>query len=107
MPPAGTNVVVVYPERTERSQIIPAKAIVPRARSLFGSLISERHVSGSGVFDPEKKCLLGIMSAAVSTQYDFRTAPEPPHIGLQQDKSTGYFVPASVISNFLPPHLRF
>jgi hypothetical protein len=107
MPSVGTSVVVVYPDRTERSQIISAKAIEPRARSYFGSLIDERHVSGSGVFDPEKKCLLGIMSAAVMKHIDFRTAPERPHIGLQWDKSAGYFVPASVITNFLPAHLRF
>jgi hypothetical protein len=107
IPPAGANVVVVSPERTELSQIISAKAIAPRNRSYFSTLITEPHGSGSGIFDPEKKCLLGIMSAAVIKLDDFRTAPPRPYIGLQWDRSAGYFVPASAITDFIPAHRRF
>jgi hypothetical protein len=106
-PLAGTSVVVVSPDRTERSDVISAETIPPRNRSYFNSLVNEPHASGSGVFDPERKCLLGIMSAAVMKQYDFRSAPAMPYLGLQWDRSAGYFVPASVIANFIPPHLRF
>jgi hypothetical protein len=106
-PPVGTTIVVVSLERTERSQIISTSAIEGRYRRYFGSLVNEPHDSGSGVFDPDRKCLLGIISAAVMKEYDYRTVPAMPHIGLQGDKSAGYFVPASVISNFIPAHLRF
>jgi trypsin-like peptidase len=106
-PPVGASVIVVSPERTERSQIISPQIIPARYRSYFGALINEPHGSGSGVFDAESKCLLGIMSAAVMKDYDFRTAPARPYLGLQWDKSAGYFVPASAIASFIPAHLRF
>jgi hypothetical protein len=106
-PPVGTSVIVVSPERTERSQIISPQIIPARYRSHFGALINEPHASGSGVFDAESKCLLGIMSAAVSKQYDFRTVPDKLYFGQRWDRSAGYFVPASAITNFIPAHLRF
>jgi hypothetical protein len=107
IPSAGTTVVVVSLERVERSQIISAGTIAPHNRSQFGSLINEPHGSGSGVFDPERRCLLGIMSAAVNKQYDFTNVPDEPYLGQRWDRSAGYFVPASAISNFIPAHLRF
>jgi len=106
-PPVGTSVIVVSPERTERSLIISPQSIPARYRSHFGSLINEPHSSGSGIFDAESKCLVGIMSAAVMKDYDFRTAPARPYLGLQWDKSAGYFVPVSAIASFIPGHLRF
>ena len=107
IPSPGTAVIVVSPERAERSQIVSARTIGPRDRSQFSSLINEPHSSGSGVFDPERRCLLGIMSAAVMKQDDFRTVPDRPYIGLRWDRSAGYFVPASTITEFIPAHLRF
>jgi Trypsin-like peptidase domain len=107
MPSPGTAVVVVSREGVERSHIVSAGTIAPRDRSQFSSLINEPHGSGSGVFDPERRCLLGIMSAAVMKQDDFRTVPDRPYIGHRWDRSVGYFVPASVITNFIPAHLRF
>jgi hypothetical protein len=103
----GTTVIVVSPERIERSQIISPQTIPVRSRRYFGSLINEPHGSGAGVFDAESKCLLGIMSAAVMKDQDFRTEPAAPYVGLQWDKSAGYFVPASAIASFIPAHLRF
>jgi hypothetical protein len=86
-PAAGASVIVVYPERTVRSQIIWTR---------FGSLIKDAQGSGSGVFDAERKCLLGIMSAAVSA-----------HDNRGQSERLGYFVPASKIADFLPAEFRF
>jgi hypothetical protein len=106
-PAVGMPVVIVLPDRTERSQIVSPKLIAPRYRTYFSSLVNEPHSSGSGVFDPERKCLLGIMSAAVMKQDDFRAAPALPNIVQRWDKSAGYFVPASVITNFIPEHRRF
>jgi hypothetical protein len=96
-PPAnGMSVVVVYPDRTVRSHIVSALAIEPQHRHQFGSLITEPQGSGSGVFDPERKCLLGIMSAAVARSGSQASAGR-----------LGYFVPVSTIANFIPAHLHF
>ena len=103
-PDIGTNVVVAYPNQTARSQIISSRAIAPQYRSHFGTLISEPHVSGSGVFDADKKCLVGIMSAAV-TRNDFMGAAVTPYrFQSATDDRVGYFVPASAIADFLPAH---
>jgi hypothetical protein len=96
VPPTGTEVVVVYPERTVRSRIASAQEIAPQYRRQFGTLIGEQQGSGSGVFDANKKCLLGIMSAAV-TRYGYQ----------RRDGRLGYFVPATTIADFLPAQLRF
>ncbi len=93
---AGMPVVVVYPDRTVRSHIVSALSIPREHRDQFGTLITEPQGSGSGVFDPERRCLLGIMSAAV-----LRSAAQTPNDRL------GYFVPTATIANFIPPHLRF
>lgn len=95
-PNVGMSVVVVYPDRTVRSHIVSALAIVPQHRAQFGTVITEPQGSGSGVFDPERKCLLGIMSAAV-----LRSNSKAPNDRL------GYFVPASMIANFIPAHIHF
>jgi Trypsin-like peptidase domain len=95
-PNVGMSVVVVYPDRTVRSHIVSALAIAPQHRAQFGTLITEPQGSGSGVFDPERKCLLGIMSAAV-----LRSNSKAPNDRL------GYFVPASTIGTFIPAHIHF
>jgi hypothetical protein len=95
-PMIGANVIIVYPERTARSRVISPKVILPASRTRFGSLINDVQVSGSGAFDAEKKCLLGIMSASVS-MHDYRG----------QNGRAGYFVPASKIAEFLPAEFRF
>jgi hypothetical protein len=104
-PDIGTNVVVVSPEGTERSRIISPQAIAPQYRSLFGTLISEPHSSGSGVFDADKKCLLGIMSAAVTRNSFPGAAVTPYSFQTTWDGRAGYFVPASIIASFLPAPL--
>jgi hypothetical protein len=106
-PDIGTNVVVVYPEQTVRSRIISPRAIAPQYRSHFGTLISEPRVSGSGVFDANKKCLLGIMSAAITRNSFMGVAVTPYSFQTTRDDRAGYFVPASTIANFLPAQYRF
>jgi hypothetical protein len=106
-PQIGTNVVVVSPEQTVRSQIISPRAIAPQYRTHFGTLISEPHGSGSGVFDADKKCLLGIMSAAVMRNSLMGAAVTPLSLKTTWDDHAGYFVPASIIADFLPAHYRF
>jgi hypothetical protein len=99
----GEAVVTVVPEGTARSRILAPQRL-PASTRKFNTVIADvasTGNSGSGVFDAERKCLLGIMSRKIS---EYRT-----------DKDTGkrelhdiakYFVPASVISQFVPPELR-
>jgi hypothetical protein len=100
----GTDVVVVSPEQTVRSRIISPRAIAPRYRSHFSTLITEPHGSGSGVFDADKKCLLGIMSAAITRYSLMGAAVAPFSLQTTWDASVGYFVPASAIADFLSGH---
>jgi hypothetical protein len=99
----GEAVVTVVPEGTARSRILAPQRL-PASTRRFNTVIADvasTGNSGSGVFDAERKCLLGIMSRKIS---EYRT-----------DKDTGkrelhdiakYFVPASVISQFISPELR-
>jgi len=87
IPKVGTNVVVAYPDRTVRSHIVSASLIGNLAdRKKFNTLISDVEVSGSGIFDHERRCLLGIMSASVRIHSDQRLS-----------ERVGYFVPAAKI----------
>jgi hypothetical protein len=96
LPNVGSNVVVVYPERTVRSRIFSPQLIAPIYRTRFNTLIRDVQGSGSGAFDVERKCLLGIMSASVPT-YSYRG----------QNSRAEYFVPESKIADFIPAELRF
>ena len=92
IPKIGTDVVVAYPDRTVRSHIISPILIDNLAgRKRFNTLISTVQVSGSGVFDAKRRCLLGIMSASVRI-----------HSNQRLSERAGYFVPAAKI-NFIRP----
>jgi hypothetical protein len=56
--------------------------------------------SGSGVFEVESKCLLGIMSFKVQARPKTDPGAEPHDIAK-------YFVPAPTIAAFIPPNHRF
>jgi hypothetical protein len=114
-PRVGTNVVVVYPERIVHSRIISAQVIAPQYRNQFGTLISEPQGSGSGVYDADKRCLLGIMSASVA-RYDSLSGvslydvmgEQAMRLDFQHNEGrVGYFVPAATIAEFIPAHYRF
>jgi hypothetical protein len=86
----GDPVIVVDAEHTTRSQILPPQVLQFTWRNKFSTLIGDVATtgnSGSGVFDPNHKCLLGIMSRKI----------------LLGDKEIAkYFVPAVAIRNFIP-----
>jgi hypothetical protein len=103
----GTDAIVVYSDRIVHSQIISAQIIPAHYRRQFGSLIGEPEGSGSGVYDASKRCLVGIMSAAVTTQSNVMNPPKPRYDFGRENARVGYFVPASTIAEFLPDHLRF
>jgi len=103
-PSVGMAVVIVAPEETKRSQVISPLLIAPQLRSRFDTLISAPAGSGMGVFDTERKCLLGIMSARVP-KYNYQLRNR---LLVGRTLSfAGYFVPASKIANFIPADSNF
>ena len=89
-PPVGAPVILAAPQGITRPSIASPMLIPPEYRTKNSTLISEGSTdgkSGSGVFDAEKKCLLGILSLK------FRIA--------NKDVAS-YFVPADTIRSFIP-----
>jgi hypothetical protein len=100
----GTRVIIVNTERTAQSQIISPLLIPQQFRSKYPTLIVEPQNSGSGVFDAERKCLIGIMSARVK-KLAYQT--DAGRTTLKDDGYAGYFVPVSKGATFIPPQYRF
>ncbi len=103
-PKIGMEVINVTPEKTVRSRIISPLLIAPGLRSRFDTLITSEEASGSGLFDAERKCLLGIMSAKAQ-KYNYKK--RNGRIVANANGFAGYFVSASKIANFMPPDFRF
>lgn len=95
---AGTNVVVVYPERAMHSRMISPALISPQLRTLYPTLLNDTYAAGSGVFQADKKCLLGMMNRDIPK---FGAHSERRHLIVRQSGYAGYFVPASAIVNFV------
>jgi hypothetical protein len=105
MPPTvGMRVIDVVPEKTTRLQIISPLLIEPTLRIRFNTLINSPQSSGSGIFDAERKCLLGIVSAEVAT---YRNKIQNGHVIGTIAGSAGYFVAAAKIASFIPPDYHF
>jgi hypothetical protein len=104
-PTVGENVIVVAPEKITHSEIISPLLVAPEFRMRFDTLIADLvGASGSGVFDAEKRCLMGIISRRVQ-KYEYRK--EDGKIVAAPVGFAGYFVPASQIADFIPPEFRF
>ena len=90
----GDPVIVVDQAGTTRSHIISPVILPFPLRSKFSTLIADVATtgnSGSGVFDPNHECLLGIMSRKfIIAAVDIAK----------------YFVPASEIREFIPLELE-
>ena len=92
----GDPVIVVDTERATRSHIASPQILPFSLRNKFASLIADVSTtgnSGSGVFDPNRKCLLGIMSRKFLADEGKKDIAK-------------YFVPANEIREFLPPEVR-
>ena len=100
----GDHVVIAVPGLATRDQIISPLLIHQAIRKRFGTLISEVAGSGSGVFDVERKCLLGIISRAIP-KYDYQE--QDGKFIAEPAGHAGYFVPASEIAEFIPAEFRF
>lgn len=104
-PSPGEAVVVVIPEGTARSRILPPAAVPLALRGRFDAVIGDVATtgnSGSGVFDAWKQCLLGIMSRKISVG-----APALPGTPAKMKDIAKYFVPVRDIRAFLPNQVSF
>jgi len=98
----GEQVVTVVPEGTVRSHVIAPERL-PIGVRRFSTVIADvakTGNSGSGVFDAQRHCLLGIMSRKITQSRTNNGKTETRDIAK-------YFVPASEIAAFLPADFRF
>jgi len=100
----GDKVVIVSSEKTDDAQIISPQLIAPELRERFNTLVSVVGGSGSGVFDSERRCLMGIMSRKIM-KLDYRR--EYGGVAAVPNGFAGYFVPASEIAHFIPSEFHF
>jgi hypothetical protein len=102
-PSIGSEVIDVIPEGTTRARVISPLSITPQLRKRFDALIDSPKDSGSGLFDAERKCLLGVISARVQ-KYHYQL--ENVRIRGYVDGYAGYFVSAAKIAKFIPSDLH-
>jgi hypothetical protein len=100
----GMEVVDVEPEATIRAHIISPFLIPHALQQRFDSLIDSPKDSGSAIFDPERKCLLGIVSAKVEK---YAYGMWKGRLVWAPNGYAGYFISAAKITNFLPQDTRF
>ena len=100
----GEEVITIVPEAAVHSHIISPQKLPSEVRK-FNTVIADvaqTGNSGSGVFDAQRGCLLGIMSRKITISRTRVGATKPDKFDIAK-----YFVPASAISAFLPDGLRF
>lgn len=103
-PMPGESVITVVPGATARSHVIAPEKIPISVRK-YGTAIADvaqTGNSGSGVFDADRRCLLGIVSRKISLSRVRPTTGKTESIDIAK-----YFVPASAIAAFIPAELRF
>ena len=79
----GEDVITVVPEEAVHSHVMSPVWLPPDVRH-FSTVISDvakTGNSGSGVFDAQKKCLLGIMSRKISQSAHAKRYRQPPKLG--------------------------
>lgn len=100
-PRPGQHVVTVVPEGVVHSRILAPEKLPADARK-YSTVIADvarTGASGSGVFDFQQRCLLGIMSRKITQTVNEKGKAVTRDIAK-------YFVPASEIADFLPSDLR-
>ena len=100
-PAYGAEAVVIYPQRAVHTTILSPMFVEVQNRARYGFLVSEQQSSGSGVFDAEQRCLLGIISRKIQ-KYDFQKKTASDTVA----GFAGYYLPAWTIANFIPRELR-
>ena len=98
-PPWPTDpVIVVDARRASQSHIVSPQVLPYTWRTKFSTLIRDVATtgnSGSGVFDPNRKCLLGIISGKLTS-----------HTTEGDKDIVKYFVPAAAIRDVMPVAFR-
>ena len=106
-PSPGEEVIVAIPEGIARSRVILPSLLphdlAPKFRTAISDVATTGN-SGSGVFDANKKCLLGIISAKIQASL---IRQENGHAVREPHDIAKYFVPAGTIADFIPPEYRF
>jgi S1-C subfamily serine protease len=106
-PSPGEAVIDAIPEGIAPSHVIsPARLpanLSPKFRTAIVDVATTGN-SGSGVFDEDKKCLLGIISAKIQQS---QTKLENGRLVQETHDVAKYFVPSPVIADFIPPEYRF
>jgi hypothetical protein len=103
-PRPGQEVVTVVPEGAVRSRILAPEKLPTNVRR-FSTVISDvarTGNSGSGVFDVQHRCLIGIMSRKIT-----QSLPRRDNGKMETRDIAKYFVPASTIADFIPADQRF
>ena len=94
----GDPVIVVDARHATESQIVSPRVLPFTLQTKYSTLIGDVATtgdSGSGVFDPNRKCLLGIISGKLASHTT------------EGDKDIAkYFVPAVAIRDFMPVEFR-
>jgi len=94
----GDPVIVVDARHAAESHIVSPRVLPYTSRTKFSTLIGDVATtgnSGSGVFDPNRKCLLGIISKKLTS-----------HTTEGDNDIAKYFVPAVAIRDFMPVEFR-
>jgi hypothetical protein len=94
----GDPVIVVDARRASESHVVPPQVLPYAWRTKFSTLIGDVATtgnSGSGVFDPNHKCLLGIISGKLTS-----------HAPAGDKDIAKYFVPAAAIREFMPSEFK-
>jgi len=94
----GMQVIDVVDNESTVSRVVSPQLISAHLRAKFGTLIDSPQRSGSGLFDADKKCLLGIVSAKVPK---FEAYVSDGHPSIKPNGFAGYFVPSAKIADFL------
>ena len=106
-PLPGEEVIVAIPQGIARSHVVSPSLLphdlAPKFRTAISDVASTGN-SGSGVFDANKKCLLGIISAKIQ---GFQTRQQNGHAVKESLDVAKYFVPARTIADFITPGYRF
>jgi Trypsin-like peptidase domain len=103
----GEPVIVATPEGVARSNVMSPQLLptdIPVKLRTVIRYVEETGNSGSGVFDANKKCLLGIISRQISRDH---VKQENGYRTKMTQAIAKYFVPASTIADFIPPEVRF
>ncbi len=99
-PIPGQTVVTIIPGEAVRSHIVEPKQL-PQAVHRFSTAIADvtrTGNSGAGVFDVQRRCLMGIVSRKLSQSRTRNGTGKSETYDIAK-----YFVPASDIAVFLPP----